>query len=113
METAFLVGAGGFCGSLLRHRISKMNRPEWPYGTFYINLLGAFVMGILSTRLHSERVRLFVLTGGLGAFTTFSTFTLEATDPSRSMSTNIMYVVMSVVFALGLVILGRRIGERI
>ena len=110
MQRALLVGAGGFCGSLVRQRLSKLNRDEWPYGTLCANLIGAFVIGILSNKLHDERARLFVLTGGLGAFTTFSTFTFEATDAShRSARANAAYVFISVILGLCLVSLGRRL----
>lgn len=57
METALLVGAGGFCGSLMRHVLSRMNRRDWLYGTLCANLIGAFAIGLLSTKLRDERVR--------------------------------------------------------
>ncbi len=53
----------------------------WPLGTFFVNLMGGFLMGILAAlvvRGHaSEGARLFLGVGVLGGFTTFSAFSLE------------------------------------
>jgi CrcB protein len=80
------IGAGGFLGALARYGVALALAPAWarsfPLATFVINVTGAFVLGFFST-LATERFqvapewRLFVATGFLGAYTTFSTFEYE------------------------------------
>lgn len=84
----FLVFVGGGIGSALRHGINMMTLrllgPHflYPVSTFCINILGAFLMGVvveycaLRSGL-SQQSRLFLTTGLFGGFTTFSTFALE------------------------------------
>jgi CrcB protein len=76
---------GGAVGTLARAGVAEAlphTPTEWPWATFLVNLLGAFILGWLLTRL-AERVapsrywRLFVGTGFCGALTTFSTFQIE------------------------------------
>ena len=82
----FLIGGGGFFGAILRYLVggwvqNLFARP-WPYGTFAVNILGCFTIGFVwglveNRELLAPSVRLFLLTGVLGGFTTFSTFSLE------------------------------------
>ncbi len=80
---AVLVGGG--IGALLRYVIATFVQkyvPNFPLGTFIINVSGAFLIGFLSVYLTEvieapSSVRLFTITGILGGYTTFSTFTLE------------------------------------
>lgn len=77
---------GGAIGSLLRYLLSNgvyawLGR-GFPYGTLAVNVIGSFLMGLLTILLIekfdiSETVRLILLVGFLGAFTTFSTFSLD------------------------------------
>ena len=83
-----LVAAGGAIGASLRYLIARaalMTLPlTFPWGTFFINVTGCFAMGIvagLATRgWISPSARLFMATGILGGYTTFSAFGLEAQD---------------------------------
>jgi fluoride exporter len=82
-----LVGLGGFAGAVLRWAvdgwISERNPTAFPFGTLFINLTGSFVLGVLFA-LVVERdvlpadIRLPLMVGFLGAYTTFSTFMLES-----------------------------------
>ncbi|MDC3417629.1 fluoride efflux transporter CrcB [Aquibacillus salsiterrae] len=73
-----LVGIGGFCGAVSRFIISKAwNHAAFPYGTFTVNILGAFLLGLVTGLQANEKIALLVGTGFFGAFTTFSTFKLE------------------------------------
>ncbi len=82
-----LVAAGGAIGSLFRYGASSwilQQVPHWrfPVGTFAVNLLGCFVIGILGGLVvkqdwFSHDLRLFLFTGLIGGFTTFSAFGLE------------------------------------
>ena len=78
------VGAGGFVGAILRFLIStwvqKLSPLLFPVGTLTVNVLGSFVIGFLA--LYFENVvaphqKAMLVTGMLGALTTFSTFSLE------------------------------------
>lgn len=80
------IAIGGAIGSVLRYLI-QVQSLQWlgdafPYGTLLVNVLGSLLIGFLSflflERITvSEEVRLAVLVGVLGGFTTFSTFSLE------------------------------------
>jgi|SRR5579884_2310651 CrcB protein len=81
------VGAGAVLGANLRFIISNWAADRWgadlPYGTFLINVSGAFVIGLFLTLLAARAGvdplwRLFFATGFLGGYTTFSSFTWEA-----------------------------------
>lgn len=81
------IALGAAIGANLRYGLSTWAAQRlgtaWPYGTFLVNVLGCLVIGILltlaATRLSlSEPLRLFLVTGLLGGFTTFSTFGYES-----------------------------------
>jgi fluoride exporter len=82
-----LVFFGGGLGASLRHFINvtcaKCIGTAFPYGTFIINITGSTVMGLIAGYLAfkgeaSQPWRLFLMTGILGGYTTFSTFSLDA-----------------------------------
>ena len=87
MKAIFLVGTGGFIGSVLRYVISGLvfrllDKPWFPAGTFAVNVLGCLVIGLLGgiaeqRRIFAPEFRLFVFIGILGGFTTFSAFADE------------------------------------
>jgi CrcB protein len=78
--------AGGGVGASLRYALSiwvdQRLVSSFPWGTLLVNFVGSFLIGVLVTifeerGLTSPALRLFWITGVLGAFTTFSTFSLE------------------------------------
>ena len=79
------VGAGGFIGAVLRFLMGKLPIKEitvFPVNTLLINLIGAFVIGLVAvagSRYGAENssLVLFLKVGLCGGFTTFSTFSLE------------------------------------
>jgi fluoride exporter len=87
MQMIFAIAAGGAIGSLLRHYMNMalshiLPDSFFPWGTFSINILGSFIMGILTAAFTyvwepSEAARVFLTVGILGGFTTFSTFSLD------------------------------------
>ena len=81
-----LVAVGGAIGAALRHIVNlgalRAVGPDFPWGTMAINVAGSLVMGLfvgwLAMRAGaSDALRLFVATGVLGGFTTFSAFSLD------------------------------------
>ncbi len=86
MSQVLTIAAGGALGALMRFWVSSgvyaMLGRGFPYGTLAVNVLGSFVMGFLYI-LFLERMsvspewRAALLIGFLGAFTTFSTFSIE------------------------------------
>jgi fluoride exporter len=81
-----LVFVGGGLGATLRHAVNvtcaKCIGTAFPYGTFIINISGSIVMGLIAGYLAlkgeaSQPWRLFLMTGILGGYTTFSAFSLD------------------------------------
>ncbi|RFU68121.1 fluoride efflux transporter CrcB [Peribacillus saganii] len=77
----WVVGIGGFLGAIARFSFSRFINKKFtfriPIATATINLLGSFLLGLLiSSGLNNNSI-LFLGTGFMGAFTTFSTFKLE------------------------------------
>jgi CrcB protein len=88
-----LVMAGGSLGALSRYGVSLLAAnlfgSEFPWGTLIVNLSGCFLIGLsfaLAERgsFITPSVRLFFMTGYLGALTTFSTFALETVNSMRA-----------------------------
>lgn len=85
---AALVFLGGGIGSLLRFAVYHLARlwfpPSFPYGTLIVNVIGGLVAGVVAGLfVHrsvggSDPLALFVMTGVMGGFTTFSAFSVDA-----------------------------------
>lgn len=86
MFHVLIVAAGGAVGAVLRHLTNlamlRIAGPAFPWGTLVVNIAGCLAMGIFVELLarrfgSSTELRLFVATGLLGGFTTFSAFSLD------------------------------------
>jgi len=86
MQHLLIVAAGGAIGAGTRHLVNvaalRLVGTSFPWGTLAINIAGSFLMGIIVEVLArsagaSAELRLFIATGVLGGFTTFSAFSLE------------------------------------
>jgi CrcB protein len=113
LNQALAIAAGGAVGALLRYWVSSgvhaLLGRGFPYGTLVVNVLGSLLMGYLYI-LMIERLalgaewRAFALVGLLGAFTTFSTFSIETlllmeqADYARAMA-NVLVSVLACVAA--------------
>lgn len=112
---------GGALGALLRYLISLLNvSGSFPAGTFVTNLLGAFVMGFLTTfsiSFFKNRpiLKKAITTGFLGAFTTFSTFQIELVHmfDHQQFVTLLLYAVTSYVLGILLCHCGMKAGGAI
>jgi CrcB protein len=116
--TCLIVTLGGAIRTLARYVISVLALPisrELPWGTIAINVTGSFVIGFFGTLTLAhgrypvpENVRLFVMVGLCGGYTTFSAFSLQTLDLVRSgaMMRATINIVASVVLCVSAVALG-------
>ena len=86
IKNLLLIGAGGFLGSVARYLLSRLNtQVHWlsiPLGTLTVNVLGSLLIGFLigiseKSPLMTFELRMFLMVGLCGGFTTFSSFTGE------------------------------------
>lgn len=119
MKAILSVAAGGALGAVLRYLISLLPvKGDFPVLTLITNLLGAILIGIIvGLAVSDDRVSpnqvLFWKTGVCGGFTTFSTFSLEGLQllEQGKYLTGGSYIVISVLFSLVGVLLGRHLGK--
>ena len=82
IRNILLVALGGAIGSVCRYLLSGLNVASWPWGTFIVNILGSlligFLLGLVSKGIVSPDMKLLLVTGFCGGFTTFSTFANES-----------------------------------
>lgn len=100
-----IVGIGGFFGAIARFMISgKVNDSgkTIQVGTLLVNLMGAFLLGLLMGAGADALLLLLLGTGFLGAFTTFSTLKLEMTDLWRKGNRRDFFLYTVVTYALGI-----------
>lgn len=121
---ALAIAAGGAIGALMRYWVSTamyawLGR-GFPWGTLSVNVLGSFTMGILYIllleRLSSgPEVRAFLLIGFLGAFTTFSTFSIETLNllENAQIGKALLNAAGSVVICIAAAWLGVALGRQI
>ena len=115
LRAVLLVGLGGFVGSAGRYVLSGwvhrlMPYAAFPWGTLAVNVSGCFLIGIFSglaesRQLWGPELRLFVMLGLLGGFTTFSSFAYETAalardaDPLRALANVALQVVLGLAAA--------------
>ena len=115
MMTLLQVAAGGALGAVLRLGVTlgmaRVAGPGFPLGVLTVNVLGSFLIGVLvvlSFHRGFDHLNPFLITGVLGGFTTFSTFSLEALTlyERGAAGAAAAYVGLSVVLSLAAVALG-------
>lgn len=123
MIKLFAVAAGGAAGSICRYLIAlsvaKSLPCNFPVGTFLANTAGCFLIGVcwglFDRTMISNEFRLFIFTGFLGGFTTFSTFSRETAQLLKANETlhAAGYLVLSNAAGILLVLLGFYLANRI
>ncbi len=124
MNHLLLVALGGGIGAGLRHFTSLMMLrlfgPGFPWGTFTVNIVGSFIMGLFIELLARRsgtppELRIFVATGMLGGFTTFSAFSLDTAVlyERGALLTAFFYVAASVLLAIAALFAGMAIARNI
>jgi CrcB protein len=117
--TWIAIAAGGALGSMARHAVNHfVHTARFPAGTVIVNLVGCFVIGLLTGLLAADRIALrfywreFVFVGLLGGFTTFSTFGLDTFVLGRSHATGLaaLNVALQVGGGLAAVWAGHAVG---
>jgi CrcB protein len=116
--TAYLIvalgsGIGGACRHAVNVGAARLLGTGWPYGTFTVNVLGSFILGVIAGYFAlrgtaTQAWLLFLTTGILGGFTTFSAFSLDLAllvERGRFAATA-AYLVGSVGLSLGALFLG-------
>jgi fluoride exporter len=122
LPTCLLIMLGGAIGTLVRYLISVLTTTapcELPWSTMAINIAGSFVIGFFGTLTLSngrfpvsENVRLFVMVGACGGFTTFSAFSLQTFELLRDgyIVRAGINVLASVVLCIGAVAFGHLVA---
>jgi CrcB protein len=115
------IAAGGAAGAVLRYLISgwsyRLLGTGFPWGTLVVNILGSFLIGFLWQLFEyvpiSSNMRSLIFIGGLGAFTTFSTFAFESLNLFRDgdISLGVANILLMDVFGLLLGLLGIILGR--
>ena len=124
MNQVLAIAGGGAVGALLRYWVSSgvylLAGRDFPYGTLVVNVLGSLLMGflyiwLLERTLGGVAMRAFVLIGLLGAFTTFSTFSMETLNLMEAghMGKAILNTLLSVVLCIGAAALGVMLARQI
>jgi len=116
MKIILAVGLGSFIGGICRYLVTLFIQNKFlttfPFGTMFVNVLGCFLIGViyaLSDRGNlSPLWRMFLATGMMGGFTTFSTFSNETVSMLRDAEyvPAFSYIAFSIVIGLAATIGG-------
>lgn len=108
IKSLLIVGIGGMIGSMLRYATTMLFKShDFPFGTFIVNVIGSFVIGIIAGLAFknsiSPEVKLFIATGLCGGFTTFSAFSMDCLQlfNEHKYGLALLYILSS--FAIGLI----------
>jgi CrcB protein len=122
IKNFLIVGLGGAAGSMLRYAVQRFfqvqNTSVFPTGTLLVNIAGCFLIGILWSIVSrsltwNEEMKLLLMTGFCGGFTTFSAFTLEGIGLLKENKAALffIYFTASVVGGLVATFIGIRIAK--
>jgi fluoride exporter len=124
MNAYLVVALGSAIGGALRHAVNvgsaRLMGTGWPYGTFTVNVAGSFTMGLIAGYFAlkgnaPQAWLLFLTTGVMGGFTTFSAFSLDVAllyERGR-LDLAALYVVGSVMLSVGALFVAMAIVRRL
>ena len=117
IKSLLIVALGGGVGSAIRYLVSfliseRVTQGVFPWGTFAVNVIGCFIVGLLYGLLEGESshsTRLLLITGFCGGFTTFSAFINESLcmADAKAYMVTVLYITLSVAVGLLLCYVGR------
>ena len=124
MNQILAIAGGGAIGAVLRYWVSTgvyaLAGRNFPYGTLAVNIIGSLVMGLLFVLLIERMAenslwRAALLVGLLGAFTTFSTFSIETLNllEEGAYSRALLNALLSVVLCVAAAWLGVKLGRQL
>ena len=124
MNQILAIAGGGAIGAILRYWVSTgvyaLAGRNFPYGTLAVNIIGSLVMGLLFVLLIERMAenslwRAALLVGLLGAFTTFSTFSIETLNllEEGAYSRALLNALLSVVLCVAAAWLGVKLGRQL
>lgn len=124
MKNLVLIAAGGGLGACLRYLTGmaalRWFGPNFPWGTLAVNIIGSFLMGIIAELIirrfgADADLRLFLMTGLLGGYTTFSAFSLDAVllMERGALTVAMGYILLNVIGAILALVLGLALARQI
>ena len=120
IKSMLIAGTGGFIGTCFRFLVGKVcstfHTGVFPWGTFTVNLIGSFIIGVLfglveKSHLISTNMNILLITGFCGGFTTFSSLSHDMLTliQNRNWLPFILYTTLTFVCGLLLVWIGRTV----
>jgi CrcB protein len=107
MSEIILVSIGGFFGAISRFAVSKLvqsRKTSFPLGTFVVNLIGAFFLGLLIGVTVAGDYYTLLGIGFMGAFTTFSTLMLESEQLRKTEKSKLYYCYLVSSYTIGIIL---------
>lgn len=117
-------GIGGILRYLVSSKINTLYGQSLPFGTLLVNASGSFIMGLLMTIILNkytndahltDQLKALLLTGLLGGYTTFSTFSIETINllNNGKLTHAALNILLSVVLSIGLAFVGIMLGKQL
>jgi CrcB protein len=117
LKQILLVSVGGAIGSVTRYLtsvwVTHAEPFQFPLGTFAVNILGCFCIGLFANLIPSNNLRILLITGFCGGFTTFSTFASETLTLANNnqLAMAFVYTLSSCILGIGAVWLGMYVSK--
>ena len=122
IKAMLIAGIGGFMGTCIRFLMNQFSHSvfqgSYPLGTFLVNILGCFIIGLLTglvekNHLLTPQMSLLLITGFCGGLTTFSTFANDifSLTQNRQIAISLLYIVATFTISMLMVWAGRTLAR--